>query len=72
MLTISDSMKVALEIENITSIQEAFEGNTLRCVYCAVRSVYVCVCMYVCVWVTAFGELGGAWGGAVKDSDSCF
>ena len=38
MLTISDSIKVTPEIKSITSIQEAFEGNTLKCAYCAVGS----------------------------------
>lgn len=37
MLTISDSIKVTPEIESITSIQEAFEGNTLKCAYCALE-----------------------------------
>lgn len=45
MLTISDCIEVTLEIESITSIQEAFEENTLRCAYCAVRNVCVCVCV---------------------------
>lgn len=38
MLTISDFIKVTPEIESVTSIQEAFLGNTLKCAYCAVRS----------------------------------
>lgn len=38
MLTIRDTVKITPEIESVTSIQEAFEGRTLKCAHWAVRS----------------------------------